>query len=78
MARLFTDQSVYFYISHSVGIISPVEFANEASHFHYKLWENYGLTGQPVITDIYLCGRLYASCLAYVSNRPSGIEQKLN
>jgi len=38
------------------GVISPVEFANEASHLHYKLWENHGLTGQPAITDTYLCG----------------------
>jgi hypothetical protein len=35
-----------------------------------KLWENRDLTGQPVITDIYLCGRVYASCLSYFSNRP--------
>jgi hypothetical protein len=78
MARLFIDQSVYFYISNSVGITSPVEFANEASHFEYKLWGSHDLTLQPVITYIYLCGGIYASCLSYFSNRPSGIEQKLN
>jgi hypothetical protein len=61
-----------------VGIISPMEFANEASHFQYKLGANYNLTVQPVITFIYLCGRIYASCLSYFSNHPSGIEQKLN
>jgi len=34
MAQLFTDQSVYFYTyPTAVEIISPVEFANEASHF---------------------------------------------
>jgi hypothetical protein len=47
---------------------NPVEFANEASQFQYKLWENYDLTVQPVINYIYLCGRIYASCLSYFSN----------
>jgi hypothetical protein len=28
----------------AVGIISPVEFANEASHYQYKLQEKHGLT----------------------------------
>jgi hypothetical protein len=46
----------------AVEIISPTEFANEASHFQYKLWENHDLTVQSVITYIYLCGRIYASC----------------
>jgi len=32
----------------------------------------------PVITYIYLCGRLYAFCLSYISNRPSVMDQKLN
>jgi len=62
----------------AVGIISPVASAKGASHFQHKLWENHDLTVQPVITCIYLCGRIYASCLFYFSNRPSGIEQKLN
>jgi hypothetical protein len=57
---------------------NPVEFASEASQFQYKLWENHDLTVQPVITYIYLCGQIYASCLCYFSNPPSGIEQKLN
>ena len=78
MARLFTDQSVYFHISNSDGILSPVETANEASQFQSKLWGNHDLTGQPVITDIYLCGQIYSSCLSYFSNCPSGLEQKLN
>jgi hypothetical protein len=59
----------------AVGIISPVEFAKEASHFQYKLWENDDLTVLPVIAYIYLCGRIYASCSSYFSNHPSGIEQ---
>jgi hypothetical protein len=57
---------------------NPVEFANEASQFQYKLRENHDLTAQPIITYIYLCGQIYASCLSYFSNCPSGIEQKLN
>jgi hypothetical protein len=40
----------------AVEIISPVEFAIEASYFQYKFWENHDLTVQPVITNIYLCG----------------------
>jgi len=55
----------------AVGIISPVEFVTEASHFQYKLWENHDLIGQPVITYMYLCGQIYASCLSYISNHPS-------
>ena len=78
MAQLFTDQSVYFCISNCRWNLSPVEFAKEASHFEYKLWENHDLTVQPVITYIYLCWQIYASCLSYFSNLPSGIEQKLN
>jgi len=58
------------------GIINAVEFAKD--HFQYKLRENRDLTVQSVITYIYLCGRIYASCLTYFSNLPSGIEQKLN
>jgi len=42
----------------------------------YKLWENHGLTVSLVITDIYLCGRIYASCLSYTSNLPSPVGQK--
>jgi len=41
----------------SVGIMSPVEIAKEATNFQYKLWENNDLTEQPVITYIYLCQR---------------------
>jgi len=62
----------------AVGVISPVEFANEVSHYQYKLWENHDLTLQPVITYVYLCERYYASRLSYISNRSSRIGQKLN
>ena len=49
----------------AVGIINPVEFAKQASHFPYNLWENHDLTVQPVITYIYLCARWYAASLLY-------------
>jgi hypothetical protein len=62
----------------AVGIVSPEEYANVASHFHHKLWENHDPTVQPISTYIYLCGRIYASCLSYFSNCPSQIWQKLN
>ena len=62
----------------AVGIISPVEFANEASHIQYKLWESHDHTLQPVITYIYLCGQICASCLSYFSNCPSVMDQKRN
>ena len=62
----------------AVGIISPLEFASEASHFQNKLWENHELTVQPVITYIYLRGQIYASCFIYFSNRLSVMDQKLN
>jgi hypothetical protein len=43
-----------------------------------KLWENHDLTLQLVITYIYLCERVSASCLSYFSNTPSVMDQKLN
>jgi hypothetical protein len=76
MARLFTDQSVLYQTA--FGIISPVEYAKEASHVQCKLWENRDLTGQPVITYIYLCMRSYAFCLSFFSNRHPVMDQKLN
>jgi hypothetical protein len=63
---LFTDQSVYFYISNTNEIITPpVEFANEASQFQCKFWEKHDITMQPVITYIYFFVRWYAACLSY-------------
>jgi hypothetical protein len=56
--------------------MSPVEIAKEATNFQYQLWENHDLTAQPVITYIYLCKLLYASCLYYFSN--CRMDQKLN
>jgi hypothetical protein len=76
MARLLTDQSVLYQTA--VGIISPVELATEASHIQCKLWENHDLTVQPVITYIYLCTQIYASCLSYFSNGCSVMDQKPN
>jgi hypothetical protein len=43
-----------------------------------KLWENHNLTLQLVITYIYLCEQVSASCLSYFSNTPSVMDQKLN
>jgi hypothetical protein len=68
--RVFTDRSVYFYISNSVGIISP-RVCQRGFSPSAKLWEIRDLTGRPVITDVYLCGRIHAFCLSYFSNRPS-------
>jgi len=66
MARLFTDQSVYFYISNCSWNYNPqVEFANEASQFQCKFWEKHDITMQPVITYIYLCVWWYAASLWY-------------
>jgi len=71
--------SLFIFICQTaIGIVSPVESANKASHYQYKLWENHGLTVSLVITDLYLCGRIYASCLSYTSNLPSPVGHKLN
>ena len=44
-----------------------------------KLWENHDLTLHLVITYIYLCERVSASCLSFFfSNSPSVMDQKLN
>jgi hypothetical protein len=73
---MFANQSVLYQTA--VGIISPVELAKEASHVQRKLCENHDLTVQPVITYIYLCRQVYASCLSYFSNRCSVMNQKPN
>jgi len=39
--------------------------------------QNHDLTGQPVISYIYLCERWYATSLSYFSNGPL-MDQKLN
>jgi hypothetical protein len=57
---------------------NPVEFANEAYQFQYKLRKNHDLTLQPVSTYVNSCKRISASCLSYFSTRPSVMEQKLN
>jgi hypothetical protein len=55
-----------------------MEFAKEASQFQNMFWENLDLTGQPVITYIYLGGQIYAYCLSYFSNHCSVKDQELN
>jgi len=63
----------------AVGIISPLKFAMEASHFQSKLWENHDLTVPLVITYICLCGWIYASCfiLFFKPSFCNGPETKL-
>jgi len=79
MAGLFTVQCVYFYKSNSDEIRTPkMEFAKGASQFQNTFWENHDLTEQPVITYIYLGGRIYAYCLSYFSNCRSVMDQKPN
>src|SRR5215475_8989708 len=56
---------ISFHTSNSNEIYNPVPFANEAYQFQRKLWENRDLTVWPVITYIYLCWLLYASCFSY-------------
>jgi hypothetical protein len=57
--------------SWNLGPSTGLIIANEAWFSPLaKLWENCDLTGQPAITDIYLCGWIYASCLSYFSNSP--------
>jgi hypothetical protein len=51
------------------AFITRVEFAYEAFGFHYKLWERHGITGQRVITYIYVRGRSYASCFFFFFKR---------
>jgi hypothetical protein len=61
---LFTDQSVYFCISNTDEIITPLwSFDNEASQFQCKFWEKHDITVQPVITYMCLCVQWYAASL---------------
>jgi hypothetical protein len=75
---LTTDQSVYFHMWNCSWNYKPIGVCEWGFSLTVKLWENHDLTELSVITYIYLCGWIYASCLSYFSNRPSGIEQKLN
>jgi hypothetical protein len=68
----YTDQSVYFHIPNSDEIITQWSLPTRLINFSINL------IVQPVITYIYLCGRIYASCLSYISNHPSRIGQKMN
>jgi hypothetical protein len=68
MAPLFTDQSVYFCIL----------LCSSASHLKYKVMGKPWPQVLPVITYIYLCGRIYASFFIVCFKQPAGIGQKLN
>jgi hypothetical protein len=60
MVPLFSDQSVYFYIS---LCSSNYKSSGSARLLTYNItsWENHDLTVLPVITYIYLCVQIYAS-----------------
>ena len=58
----FTDQSLYAHKSNSNEIITQWGLASESFQFQCNLWESHDLTLRPVITYIYLCGWIYASC----------------
>ena len=75
---LFTVQSVYFHIWNCSWNYKPSGVRERGFSRTVKLCENCDLTVLPVISYIYLFGRIYASCLSYFSNCPSGIGQKLN
>jgi hypothetical protein len=66
LCHLQSSLFISFHTSNSNEIYNPVPFANEAYQFQCKLWENHDLTVWPVITYIYLCGLLYASCFSYL------------
>jgi hypothetical protein len=73
MAQLFTDQSVYCYIS-NFAFITRVEFTYKASRFQHKLWEKHDITGPPIITYICVCvGEVMHPVYTFL-NGPSVIE----
>ena len=62
--RLFTVQSVYFHIWNCSWNYKPSGVCERGFSRTVKLWENRDLTVLPVITYIYLFGRIYAFCLS--------------
>ena len=78
IALIFRDQSVYFCVSNCSWNCKPSGVCERSFSLAVKLWDKHGLTELPVIIYIYLYERIHASCLSYFSNRPFGIEQKLN
>ena len=78
MVLIFTDQSVYFHISNSDEIVTQWCLPMRLISFSVSYGKIMTLSVQPVITYIYLCERISASCLSYFSNRPSVMDQNLN
>ena len=76
--RLFTHQSVDFQLSNSDEIITQWSLPMRLINFILSYGKIMTSTVQPVITHIYLCERICASCLSYFSNLPSVMDQKLN
>ena len=74
----------------AVGIISPVEFANEAYQIQYKVWENRDFKSAasnyyicvseflPVITIFICVSEFLHPVYLNFSNRPPIMDQKLN
>ena len=78
MALLFTDWSVYFYISNCSWYYKPSGVCDWGFSLSVQVMGKSWPHRQPVITYIYLCGWTRAFCLSYISNSPSRIGQKLN
>jgi hypothetical protein len=77
-ALLFTEQSVYFLISNPNEIITQWSLPMRLINFSISYGKIMTSQCSPVITYIYLCRWLYASCLSYISTHPSQTGQKLN
>jgi hypothetical protein len=71
IAGLFTDQ--FDCVSNCSWDFKP----SGVCFSQCKLREICELIEQPVVIYIYLCGQIYASCLYYISNSPTAVEQKL-
>jgi hypothetical protein len=71
MAWVFTEQSLFLSIKLSWNY-KPSGFCQQG--FSAKLWENRDLIHQPLVINIFVRGEFPV----YISNRPSGIGQKLN
>ena len=75
---IYSPVCLFLYIKVRWNYDPQVEFVKEASQFENTLWENHDLTVQPVITYVYLCGRIPTSCLSYFCNCHSVMDQKPN
>ena len=77
MPTLYRSVCLFLFIKLQLELQAQCCLQTQLLTISNKLWENHDLALQLVITYIYLCERISASCFSF-SNRHSVMDQKLN